>query len=161
MPSRSRIRAASLHLRQAPFALRVVQRKDGRAAIVYRRQADPKGRDRLQRVAALNPLAFTAAIPMLRQAIVAAVDGEAGNPASSQLTPGPYRPLDSDWGARVACYALVTAGLRDGERMLRAAQHLRHADPDQAAWWLGLLTQDAQRGVRALRALRILTEAVQ
>jgi len=152
MPSQSAIRLA-------PFALRVVQRKDGRAAIVYRRQADSKGRDRLQRVAALNPLAFTAATPMLRQAIVAGTDGEPSKPANDQLTPGPFRPLDSDWGARVACYALVTAGLRDGERMLRAAQHLRHADPDQAAWWLGLLTQGS--GVRALRALRILTEAVQ
>lgn len=152
MPSQSAIRLA-------PFALRVVQRKDGRAAIVYRRQADPKGRDRLQRVAALNPLAFTAATPMLRQAILAAAGAQGGNPANNLLTPGPFRPLDSDWGARVACYALVTAGLRDGERMLRAAQHLRHADSDQAAWWLGLLTQG--NGPRALRALRILTEAVQ
>lgn len=155
MPSRSRIR-------EAPFALRVVQRKAGRAAIVYRRQADPRGRDRLQRVAALAPLAFTAAVPMLREAVWAARGGGKGAPprgGDDLLSPGPFLPLDADWGPRVACFALIAAGLRNGERLLRAAEHLRHADPDQAAWWLGLLTQPGN--VRALRALRILTEAVE
>ncbi|MBC7234302.1 MAG: hypothetical protein H5T69_00555 [Chloroflexi bacterium] len=135
-------------LRQAPFALRITRRKGGLAAIVYRRQADAEGRDRLRRVGALSPLALSAARPMLRDAV-----GVCGAPA-----PGPYRPLDTTWGARLACFALLSARLTDGERLLRAAEHLRHADPDQAAWWLGLLLQDDNR--RALRALRILTEAV-
>lgn len=56
-------------IRAAPFALRVVQRKGGKAAIVYRRRADAQGRDRLQRVAAISPLAFTAATPLLRDAV--------------------------------------------------------------------------------------------
>lgn len=144
-------------VRQAPYALRVVQRKGGRAAIVYCRQADECGRDRLQRVAGLAPLAYTAALPMLREALRTAQcavweRGEAQKP-------GAYHPLGADWGVRVACFALTAAGLRDGERLLRAAEHLRQADPNQAAWWLGLLMQ-ADHG-RALRALRILTEAVQ
>jgi len=149
-------------LRQAPYALRVTQRKGGRAAVVYRRQADSQGRDRLQRVAALAPLAFTAATPMLRDAVLAALKAASENLPSGRndvLSPGPYRPLDADWGPRVACYAVIAAGLRDGERLLLAAENLRHANPDQAAWWLGLLLQ--QDNVRALRALRILTEAVQ
>lgn len=153
----------------APFALRVVQRKGGRAAIVYRRRADARGRDRLQRVATLSPLAFTAAVPLLRQAVRESRKDEVGKkpaprnegkpvPGNESLAPGPWLPLDAAWGARVACFALVAAGLRDGERLARAAEHLRHAEPDQAAWWLGLLTQE--RSARALRALRILTEAV-
>jgi hypothetical protein len=74
------------------------------------------------------------------------------------LDVGPYYPLDADYGARVACFAIISAGLRDGARLMRAANHLRHADPNEAAWWLGLLTRDDNS--RALRALRILTEAV-
>lgn len=134
--------------RSAPFALRVVQRQGGLAGVVYRRMADPAGRDRLQRLAALAPLAFTSAGALLR----AALPGTA-------LTPGPCYPLDADWGARLACFAFVSAGLRNGERLLRAAGRLREADPAQAAWWLGLLMQPDN--VRALRALRILTEATQ
>lgn len=151
-------------IRNAPFALRVVQRKDGKAGIVYQRRSDDKGRDRLQRVAALSPLAFTAATPFLRDAI-----SKSQFPGSSsktavreskivELTTGPYHPLDSDWGARVACSGIISAGLRDGERLLRAVSHIRNADPNEAAWWLGMLTQDDS--IRAIRALRILTEAV-
>jgi len=135
-------------VRAAPYALRVVQRTAGTAAILYRRRADSKGRDRLQRIGALAPLAYSAGLPMLRVAT-----------QSHSLRPGAYAPLDDTWGPRLACYAILTAGLRDGERMLRAAEHLRRADPDQAAWWLGLLLQPDN--VRAVRALRILTEAVQ
>jgi len=138
-------------LRQAPFALRVVQRKDGKAAIVYRRAADAKGRDRLQRVAAISPLAYTAALGLLREA--------AGRVGKGDLEAGPFYPLAADWGARAACYALVSGGLRNGERLRRAAGHLRHADPDEAAWWLGMAQRDDNQ--RALRALRILTEAVE
>jgi len=153
-------------VREAPFALRVVQRKNGRAAVVYRRKADPQGHDRLQRLAALSPLAFTAAGALLRDAVSqSAVDygvvfGAPPNTSSPWvLTPGPFHPLDNGWGARVACLALIAAGLQDGERLLRAAQHLRHADANEAAWWLGLLT--GADNSRPLRALRILTEAVQ
>ena len=153
-------------LRNAPFALRIVQRKDGKAAIVYRRRADAEGRDRLQRVAAISPLAYTAARPLLRDAIkkseivVEAREAAAAEAnGAADLDAGPFAPLDEPWGARVSCYALVAAGLRDGERLLRAASHLRAADPTEAAWWLGLLSRDD--ALRPLRALRILTEAVE
>ena len=152
-------------IRNAPFALRVVQRKAGKAGIVYQRRPDGKGRDRLQRVAALSPLAFTAATPFSRDAISKSqIPGYRSKTATREsktvkLTTGPYHPLDSDWGARVACFAIISAGLRDGERLLRAVSHIRDADPNEAAWWLGMLTRDDN--VRALRALRILMEAVQ
>ena len=55
---------ASDSLREAPFALRITQRAGGRAAIVYRREAGPLGRDRLHRVGDLPPLAFQAALPV-------------------------------------------------------------------------------------------------
>lgn len=142
-------------IRAAPFALRLVRRKAGRAAIVYRRQANAEGLDRLQRVAALNPLAYQAALPLLREAVRAS----ALEPDGPSLAPGPYKPLNSNWGPRVACLALVCAGLRDAERMALAAGHLRRLDSALAAWWLGRLMQDDS--VRALRALRILVEAVQ
>ena len=149
-------------VKDAPYGLRVIQRKGGLAAIIYRRQADPEGRDRLQRIGALNPLAYSAALPMLRQAAkaVGAIHGpERSSGTPLPLRPGPYYPLDEAWGPRVACFALIVAGLRDGERMMRAAEALRHADANMAAWWLGLLLQEDN--VRAIRALRILTEAVQ
>jgi hypothetical protein len=66
--------------------------------------------------------------------------------------------LDEDWGARVACYALVASGLRNAERLHRASTTLQHADGTEAAWWFGLMTNS--KGKRAVRALRILIEAV-
>ena len=45
------------------------------------------------------------------------------------------------------------------DRLNRALGHLRHANSDEAAWWLGLLS--SENNVRPLRALRILTEAVE
>ena len=148
-------------LREAPFAIRVTERKEGKAAIVYRRRADAEGRDRLQRVGAISPLAFSAATPMLREAIASSrVRGqEESNGVIIELTPGPFHPVDADWGVRVACYAIISTRLRDGERLMLAANHLRYANPDEAAWWLGRLAWEDN--VRALRALRILTEAVQ
>lgn len=163
-------------VRAAPFALRVVQRKGGKAAIVYRRRADAQGRDRLQRVAAISPLAFTAATPLLRDAVSQSQLEKPGfwpqnpvsehqdavpdrSPGNNSLTTGPFHPLDAGWGARVACFALIAASLRNGERLMLAANHLRRADTDEAAIWLGMLTRDDN--VRALRALRILTEAVE
>lgn len=143
-----------LDIRHAPFALRVVQRKDGKAAIVYRRTADEQGRDRLQRVAAISALAYSAAAPLLFAATAADA-----NRRPADLQAGAFHPLPADWGARVACFALVAAGLRDAERLRRAAAHLRAADADEAAWWLGLMQRDNGEQ-RATRALRILTEAV-
>lgn len=146
-------------IRLAPFAVRVVERKRGKAAIIYRRQVDTKGQDRLQRLAALSPLAFTAATPMLREAVKESAIGQRQPVMTSQtLARGAFHPLDADWGARVACYGIIAAGLRNAERLLHPAGHLRRADANEAAWWLGLLTRNGK--VRAIRALRILTEAV-
>ena len=141
-----------MSVREAAFALRVVRRREGDAAIVYRRALDERQRERLTRVAAISPLAFTAGSALLRSAIRASA-GPTVVP-----TPGPFQPLDADWGARVACYAFVAAGLRNAGRLYRAAEHLRQADGAEAAWWYGLMQNG--RGVRALRALRILVEAV-
>lgn len=146
-------------IRAAPFALRLVRRKAGRAAIVYRRQANAQGLDRLQRVAALSPLAYQAALPLLREAARASTDRGASADGGAALSLDRYKPLDSTWGPRVACLALVCAGLRDVERMALAAGHLRRLDGALAAWWLGRLLQNDHG--RALRALRILVEAVQ
>lgn len=153
-------------IRLAPFALRVVERKGGKAAIVYRRRSDKNGQDRLQRVSALSTLAFAAGTPLIRDAIsksavrCSAVPANGnGNGNGNGFRTGKFYPLDADWGARAACFSLLSAGLRDGERMLRAANHVRNSDPNEAAWWLGLLTQDDN--VRPLRAFRILTEAVE
>lgn len=170
-----------MSLREAAFALRVVRRRGGQAAIVYRRMLDDCQRERLLRVAAISPLAFTAGAGLLRAAVGASRPpssaaasrtvgnaGDANAPKAGRseaaegkgpvLAPGPFYPLDPDWGARVACYALVAAGLRDGERLHRAAEHLRYADGVEAAWWYGLMANG--RGGRARRALRILLEAV-
>ena len=49
-----------------PFALRVVQRRDGLAAILYRRRVNVKHEERLDRVAALGPLATTAGTAWMR-----------------------------------------------------------------------------------------------
>jgi hypothetical protein len=148
-----------VNVREAPFALRVVERSGGLAAIVYRRRADPEGRDRLQRVGALGSLAYQAGLPLLRSAVVKSQDPRA-KVNGLRLDPGGFIALDQEWGARVACFALVSSGLRDGERLSSAARHLAAADAAEAAWWLGLMTQ-TYSGTRALRALRILVEAVE
>jgi hypothetical protein len=141
-----------MKIRQASFALRVVRRRSGDAGILYRRRLAANGAEKLDRVAPISPLAFSAGAPLLR----AAVRADAG--PSARLDPGPFHPLDADWGARVACYALVASGLRSAERLHRAAGHLQHADGTEAAWWLGLMARP--NGKRATRALRILAEAV-
>lgn len=138
-------------VRAAPFALRVVQRAGGLAGIVYRRRVNEKMEERFDRVAALSPLAFTAAGALVRAAVKAA-----GGPP--RLQPGPFQPLDADWGARLAGFALVARGLRDPRRLSRSAEHFRSADAAEAAAWLGRM-QDG-RGTRWVRALRIITEAV-
>lgn len=133
------------------FAMKVVRRRAGLAGVVYRRQLDPRGKERLIRVAALSPLAFSAGAMLLRHAARA-------KDQLNRLKPGPFALLDPDWGAKVACYALVARGLRNPERMHRAAGHLSRADAVEAAWWFGLMTKGSN--VRAVRALRILLEAV-
>ena len=145
-------------IREAPFALRIVERKGGNAAILYRRKANPAGKDRLQRVAALSPLPFTIATPLLRDGITHAA-GKVRATFGHRLCVGRYYLLDADWGARIACYAIVAAGLRNAERLVCALNHLRNSNADEAAWWLGLLVREDN--VRALRALRILIEAVE
>jgi hypothetical protein len=137
--------------RDAPFAVRAVQRASGIAAIIYRRRVNDRMEERFDRVAALSPLAFTAAGGLVRAAVKAA-----GGPI--RLPPGPYQPLDADWGARVAGFAIVARGLRDARRLSKSAEHFRTADPAEAAAWFGRM-QDG-RGLRWVRALRIITEAV-
>lgn len=144
-------------IRQSPYALRFFQRSDGLGAVVYQRRATRNGHDRLARVAAIGSLAVQAGSSLLRAAVHDCAPSSAAFPAP--LAPGPCRPLNAEWGPRVACYAIVAAGLRDAERLMRSAAHFRAANPDEAAWWLGLLLQPDN--VRALRALRILTEAVE
>jgi hypothetical protein len=150
-------------IRESPFAMRIVQRKDGKAAVVYRRRMTEEGADRFQRVGVIAPLAFTAATALLRDAVTHSRTQLNGNrngikTADQVLTMGGFHPLDTDWGARVACFSVVAAGLRNAERLIRAANHLHHSDPTEAAWWMGLLSRPDR--VRAVRALRILTEAV-
>lgn len=139
-------------IRRASFALRVVRRRGGDAAIVYRRRVNARHEERFDRIAAISPPAFTAGAGLLKSAVRAM----AGNGA--RLTTGAYHPLDPDWGARTACYAVVAAGLRNASRLHAAAENLRRADGVEAAWWFGLLEGTHRK--RAVRALRILVEAV-
>lgn len=140
-----------MKIRDAEFALRIVRRREGNSAIVYRRALE-KGTTRLTRVAAMSPLAYSAAVPFLRTAV------RAVNGPEAKLSKGPYLPLDPDWGARVAIYAFVSAGLRETEGLTKAVQAIQNSDGAEAAWWLGLMTRTS--GHRAVRALRILVEAV-
>lgn len=139
-------------IRQASYALRVVRRRGGDAAIVYRRRVNAHHEERFDRIAAISPLAFTSGASLLKTAVRAT----AGN--GTKLATGPYHPLDPDWGARTACYAIVAAGLRNASRMHTAAENLRRADGVEAAWWFGLLEGSHRK--RAARALRILVDAV-
>lgn len=141
-----------MRVRQASFALRVVRRRSGDAAILYRRTLTKNHDERLTRIRAISPLAFSAGAGLLRSAI------RATSGRGATLTTGPFHPLDPDWGARVACYAMVAYGLRNAERMHKAAENLRCADGAEAAWWFGVMNRPG--GKRAVRALRILVEAV-
>ena len=143
-----------MKVRQASFALRVVRRRSGDAAILYRRTLNEKQEERLTRVAAVSPLAFSAGASLLRTAVKESLGPR------TKLETGPYLALDNDWGARVACYALVASGLRNAGRLGKAAENLRHADGTEVAWWLGVMSRSNSMGKRAIRSLRILTEAV-
>jgi hypothetical protein len=138
-------------VREASFALRIVRRRVGDAGILYRRTLNQKRVERLTRVTSISPLAFTAGLPLMR----AGVRASAG--LAARLSPGPFHALDPDWGVRIACYARVASGLRHAERLARAAGHLREADAAEAAWWFAMMSR--RDGRRAVRALRILTEA--
>ncbi len=140
-------------IREASFALRVVRRNTGDAAVLYRRSLTESQQERLTRIAAISPLAFSSAAGLLREAVRKSTN------KPTKLSYGPFHPLDPDWGARVACYALVARGLRNASRLHSAAENLRHADGTEAAWWFGLMAGRAS-GKRAVRALRILVEAV-
>lgn len=107
--------------------------------------------ERFDRVAALSPIAFTAGGGLIRAAVKAAG-------GQTSLKPGPFQPLNEDWGVRVAGFAIVARGLRDARRLPKSAEHFRAADPAEAAAWFGRM-QDG-RGVRWVRASRIITEAV-
>ena len=139
-------------IRQAAYALRVVRRRGGDAAIVYRRRVNVRHEERFDRIAAISPLAFTSGTSLLKSGVRAMAG------SSARLTTGRFHPLDPDWGARVACYAVVAVGLRNASRLHTAAENLRRADGVEAAWWFGLLEGSHQK--RAVRALRILVEAV-
>jgi hypothetical protein len=142
-------------IREASFALQIVRRRTGDAAIIYRRSLDEKRRERLTRISGISPLAFSSGASLLRTAVRESTPTENKPPA---LVPGPFIPLDSDWGAKVAVYAMVASGLRNADRMNHASLNLRESDGAEAAWWFGVL-QNGTRN-RARRALRILLEAV-
>jgi len=137
-------------VRAASFALRIVKRKTGTAAIIYRRSLKTDGAERLTRVAALGPLAYSAGASLLRSAV--------RGMGVTKFVTGPFYPLDEDAGARVACYALLARGLRNASALHNAADNLKRADGTEAAWWLGLMS--GSKRIRAVRALRILLEAV-
>jgi hypothetical protein len=139
-----------MSVRAASFALRIVKRKTGTAAIIYRRSLKTNGVERLTRVAALGPLAYSAGASLLRSAV--------RGMGVTKFIPGPFYPLDEDAGARVACYSLVARGLRNASALHNAADNLKRADGTEAAWWLGLM--GGSKRIRAVRALRILIEAV-
>ncbi len=143
-----------MKIREAPYALRVVRRVQGDAAILYRRRLTQKGEERLDRVASISALAFTSGSGLIRTA----VRQSSPSGAVARLVPGPFLGLDTDWGARVGCYALVCRGLRNAGRMSKSADQLRNAESTEASWWFGLMT--GNRGLRAVRALRILLGAV-
>lgn len=103
-----------MNIRQASFALRVVRRHTGDAAILYRRSLDASHQERLTRIKSISSLAFSSGASLLRAAV------RASSGKDTKLTTGPFHPLDADWGARVSCYALVGSGLRNAERLHRA-----------------------------------------
>ena len=53
---------------------------------------------------------------------------------------------------------ILRCGIRKASALHSAARGLKRADGTEAAWWLGLM--GGSRRIRAVRALRILVEAV-
>ncbi len=97
-----------MKIREAPFALQVVRRHAGDAAVLYRRTLDEKRRERLTRIAPISPLAFAAGTPLLRAAVRATSGSDA------KLVPGPFFPLDPRFDALRSDprYAKLAASLR-------------------------------------------------
>jgi len=155
-------------LGDAPYAIRITVRREGETVLVYRRAPDASRRDRLQRIATIGPLARTVADGMLRRAAEGTEepDAQAGRRRRKVIPPddswplavGKYHPMRAEWGARLACLAIVSKGVRDHDRLAIAAGRITGLSGTDAAWWVGLLTGPGAE--RAARALRILTEAV-
>ena len=141
-----------MKIREALFALRVVRRRDGQACILYRRRLSDRQIEELDRVGAISPLAMQAGLGLIRTA-VKSMEGQ-----GATLSEGPFHSLDEDWGARVACYALASSGLRDPIRLGKAAGHIQAAAATEAAWWLGLMQGNERK--RNIRAFRIMAGAV-
>lgn len=139
-------------LPESTFALRFIRRSNGDATVIYRRTLNARGKHRYARLAEIGPLASTAGSILLR-------DATGGKKPAGPTPDRTYLAVDDDTGARIACYAMVASGLRDAERLQQAAASLRQADGAEAAWWLGMMADG--RRVRAVRALRILVEAVE
>ncbi|HXK94769.1 MAG TPA: hypothetical protein PKV38_13930, partial [bacterium] len=99
-----------MKVREASFALRVVRRREGDAAIIYRRVLNKNQEERLTKIAPISAQAFSSGAGLLRSAVRAIAGPKA------KLEAGPYHPLDADWGARAACYALAVKGLRVASR---------------------------------------------
>jgi len=136
------------------FGVRFFKCNTGYTGVVYRRGPAANGSDRLQRTSRISALAVSAGANLIRQAVDASSENARG------IASGPVQALNSDWGPRVACYALVAEGLRDVDMLATAAAEMRVMPPDEAAWWLGQISVTSDRGMRARRALRILIGAV-
>lgn len=149
-----------MEIRQATFAIRVVRRRTGHACIIYRRSLSGKLSERLTRIAALSPKAYLAASQLVRHAIRAGSADGKGRVVTGKLLPepGPFYPLDPDWGARVTLFSMIASGLNNSDRLRNAAGYLAEADASEASWWLGMIR--GPRASRVKRALRILVEAV-
>ena len=154
-------------LGDAPYAIRITLRREGETVLVYRRAPDASRRDRLQRIATIGPLARTVADGLLRRAAEGTEEPDAkqgrrrrpvASGASWPLAVGKYHPMRAEWGARLACLAIVSKGVRDHDRLAIAAGRITGLSGTDAAWWVGLRTGPGAE--RAARALRILTEAV-
>ena len=70
--------------RAAPFALRVVQRTGGLAAIVYRRRVNDRMDERFDRVAAISPLGHATQEFLIQQGLEG--DKAKGPPGASWMT---------------------------------------------------------------------------
>ena len=93
-----------MKIREASFALRVVRRRGGLAGVLYRRRLTGKGEERLDRVAAVSPLAFVSAMPLLRKAVRSVAGREEGPPRPAFVpagsAPGYCRKFSARWPNR-------------------------------------------------------------
>lgn len=134
------------------YILKIRRSKGEIVGTLYRRHLDNQDEEKITRLAGISPRALLSGYPLLRVAV------QDSQKQELLLEAGKCYELETDWGVRVACYALVASGLRDDDRLRQAAANLQYCDGAEAAWWLGLMTRP--NGLRAVRALRILVEAV-